>query len=340
MVRAHELGWQNQTIPAQSDFRGVLVLGLLAAWFYFLWQFLSLPPLAPVAIALPPLLGFALDKARYMPDFGMIIAGCAAFHFHRALRREWDGAIARRLYVAVVVPLLAYVVAGLLLLEAVHLAGPGHHPVLPWQDPLVRVQVLVMIALIVCAPLWPILAQRMWTCDPTVALAGTVFGLAYFGMSFELGTHRLLWMWPLTALIDFTFGVCLCAGLFRAVAFMSAVRGPTILLGWFVMLGGSILSGPGMFFLGFLMILGGAVISERGWQLPGESFLRLWSRTALAIVLVQPAVFTAWLVWGIPEASSPRAVFMALALVTQILAAALTAFVERPARRLRPAMAA
>lgn len=340
MVGAYELSWQNKTIPARSDLRGALALGLLAAGFYFLWQFLALPPLAEAAARFPPLLRFALDKGRYMPDFGLIIAGCIAFHVRREMWREWDRHVARQTYVATVLPLLAYLLAGVLLLEAVHLAGPGHRPLPPWQDPLIRVQLLAILPVILGAVVWPILVHAMWTCEPTIAFAGTLLGLIYFGMGFEIGTHRLIWMWPVTALVDVTFGVCLCASLFRAVTFVAAVRGPAIILGWLVMLGASILDGPGLFFAGFLMILSGVLVSERSWLLPGEALLRLWSRTALAIVLVQPAVFAAWLAWGGWAAGAPLAIFAVLALVTQLLAALLTLIVASPARRLRPAVPA
>ncbi len=340
MVGATEVSWQNKTIPARSDMGGVLALGLLAAWFYFLWQFLSLPPLAGVAARLPPLAGFALDKARYMPDFGMIIAGCLAFHFRRGLWREWDRHVARQTYVAAVLPLLAYLVLGILLLEAVHLVGPGHAAVPPWEDPLMRVQVLVILPLIVCAVIWPMLLHLMWTCDSFIPAAGAFLGLMCFGMGFQIGTHRILWMWPPTALIDFAFGVCLCASLLRALPFIAAVRGPTIILGWLVMLGASIQDGPGLFFIGFLMILSGVLLRERSWQLPGEAILRLWSRTALAIVIAQPSVFAAWLAWGGVAGDAPVADFVGLALVTQVLAVLLICVVEAPARRLLPAVSA
>lgn len=340
MVNAAFIAWQNKTIPGSSDFRGVLAMGLIAAWFYFVWQLLSLPPLTGVVAGLPALLRFALAKGQYMPDFGMIVAGCAAFHFRRELRREWERPVAVKVYFSAVVPLIAYLAVGVGLLEAVHLAGPAHKIVLPWRDPLMEVQFLVLAAAIVFAFLWPPLLYWMWTATLDIGFAGVVLALIYTGMNLTLGWHRLPYMWPSTALVDFLLGVCLCTSMFRGVVHIAPVRGPMIILGWLSMLVCSILAGPGMFFLGFLMIVAGSALGERSWFLPGEWALLLWSRTALAITVVQPAVFAAWLTWGRTLGGAGWVAFLTLAAAVQLLAIGLCLVVEMPSRRLTPVMPA
>jgi hypothetical protein len=340
MPQMNELRWQNKSIPASSDLRGVLAMGLLAAWFYFVWQLVSLPPFAASLARLPPLLRFALEKGQYMPDFGMIIAGMMAFHCNRQLWRVWDGRIAIRVYLAVVVPLLAYLGLAVLLLEAVHFASPAHSLVLPWQDRLMGVQFRVVGTAAVCAAVLPLFLYWLWTAVPDFCWACIALCFGYYGLTFHIHTHRLIWMWPPTALVDFILGGTLCASLFRAVEYLSAVRGPTIILGWLALLAGSILNGPSIFFLGFIMVVAGTAISERTAFLPGEGLLLLWSRTALAIILVQPAVLTAWLLWGSHMPYSGLSLVLGLAAATQILALLLTVIVDQPARRLTPAQPA
>jgi hypothetical protein len=334
MVAAHEVAWQNRAIPSSSDFRGVLVLGLLAAWFYFVFQLLSLPPFAMTRAGLPPLLRFALAKGQYMPDFGMIIAGFAAFHFRRELRTEWDGRVARHVYVSAVVPLIGYLGVGVALFELVHLAGPSHALVMPWQDRLAAVQFVILATAVVFAFLWPVLLHWMWTAAVDVGVCGVVLALIYLGMTFTLGWHRHMYMWPVSALFDLLLGVCLCTTVFRGVAYLESVRGPMIILGWLAMLVCSILAGPALFFLGFLMILVGSGLSERDWFLLGEKALLAWSRTALAIFVVQPAVFAAWLMWGQQVTGIGWVAYLALAVATQVVATAVWLAIEMPARRL------
>jgi hypothetical protein len=336
MAMQYALRWQNKTIAASNDLRGVLIMGLLVAWFYFLWQLCTIPPFADAAAHLPPLLRFALAKGEYMPDFAMIIAGFATFHFCRQLRLEWDRKVAVQVYLAVVVPLLAYLALGLALLEAVHYAGPARGFVLPWQDPLMGIQFRVVAAAVVFAVLFPPFLFWMWTADPDFGWAGIVLSLIYYGMTFHLKTHRLIWMWPSTAVVDFILGVALCSSLFRAVEYVVPVRGPALILGWLALLGGSIVDGPSLFFLGFLMIVGGAALGERTWFLPGERLLLLWSKTALAIAIVQPAVLTGWLLWGGRSGYSGVLAVLSLAAGTQVLALVVTLIVTPPARRLMP----
>ncbi len=336
MARQYELRWQNKTIAASSDLRGVLVMGLLVAWFYFLWQLCTLPPFAAAAGHLPALLRFMLAKGNYMPDFAMIVAGFACFHFFRQLRQGWDSKVAKQVYLAVVIPLVAYLTLGLVLLEAVHYAGPTHGFVLPWQDPLMGIQFHVVAAAVIFAVLFPPFLFWMWNAEPDFGWSGIVLCLIYYGLTFHLKTHRLMWMWPPTAVVDFILGVSLCTSLFRAVEYIAPVRGPMIILGWLALLGGSIMAGESLFFLGFLMIVGGTALSERTWFLPGERLLLLWSRTSLAIALVQPAVLTGWLLWGGRAGISGLPAILSLAVGTQVLALVVTLIVTPPARRLMP----
>jgi hypothetical protein len=340
MVTAIEVAWQNKSIGRSSDFRGVLIMGLLAAWFYFVWQLLSLPPFKAVQAALPPLVGFALAKGQYMPDFGMIVAGFAAFHFRRELQKELDLRMALRVYLSAVVPLIAYLAAGVALLAAVQLAAPAYGFVPPWQDRLFKVQFAVVAAAIVFACLWPFCLHLMWTAIVDIALAGVILALIYYGMDFTLHWHTLFYMWPSTGLVDFLMGVCLCATMFRSVEYLEPVRGAMMVLGWMAMVMCSILAGPGLFFMGFLLVVSGTALGERSWFLPGEWLLLLWSRTALAIVMVQPALFTAWLIWGQRITGTRWIAVLALALATQLVATLLCLVIERATRRLTPAMPA
>jgi len=340
MAHAREVAWQNKTIPGSSDLRGVVMMGLLAAWFYFVWQLLSLPPFATVIAGLPPLLRSVLDKGQYMPDFGMIVAGFAAFHFRRELRKDWDLRVALQVYRAAALPLIGYLAVGVALLEAVHLAGPAHAIVPPWHDPLIGVQFRVLATAIVFSCLWPVLLYFMWTAILDLGLSGVVLALIYYGMDFSLGWHQLIGMWPLTALFDFVMGVCLCATLFRAIEYLAPVHGAMIILGWIAMITSSILASPVLFFLSFLMAVGGSALSERSGFLPGERALLLWSRTALAIVVVQPALLAAWLIWGQRITGVGWVACLALGAATQLLAIVVCLAVETPAQRLAPVVPA
>jgi hypothetical protein len=325
--------WQNKSIAASSDFRGVLAMGLLVAWFWFVWQFLSLPALSGVVAGLPPLLRFALDKGRYMPDFGLIIAGFAAFHFQRGLRIEWDRKVAIRLYLRLLAPLAAYFILSLVLFEVVAVLA-GHHAALPWADALYAPAFRIMATVVVTLVLLPPLLYLTWTSIPDVCLSGMAICVAFYGISFQMHFHHHPALWPLIALFDFCFGLCVCASLFRGVEYVAAVRGPAIVLGWLALFAGAILAGPGLFFLGFTMIVGGIAVGERSWYLVGEKGLRAWSRTALALALVQPAVLAAWSAWGPVWSGSILVTMLLLAIVTQLLACLLYLVVIPPARRL------
>jgi hypothetical protein len=270
----------------------------------------------------------------------MIVAGFAGFHFRRELSREWDGRVALQAYLSAVVPLIAYLALGVIPLEAVHLAGPAHALVRPWEDRLMGVPFRVLATAIVFAALWPVFLYWMWTSILDIGITGVVLALIYYGMCFSLGWHRHLYMLPVGALFGFLLGVCLCTTLFRGVVYLAPVRGPMIILGWLAMLTCSILIGPEMFFLGFLMVVAGCALGERSWFLPGETALLALSRTALAIVVVQPALFTAWLIWGEGMTGIGWVGFLVLAVAAQLLATVLCLVIEMPARRLTPAMPA
>lgn len=320
MADASVVRWQNKSIPATSDFRGPLTMALPVAALWFLWQWLSLPDLVAVQADLPPLLRFALAKGRYMPDFGLLIAGFAAFHFERGLKLEWDRAVAIRLYLRLLAPLLAYLVIALILFELVAGLGPAHRVALPWSPSLFAPAFWIMTTMVIALILLPPLLYWTWTCIPDICWAGIAICFALYGISFQEGFHHDLWMWPFDALVDVAMGVFLCASLFRGVEYLSAVRGPAIILGWVALLAGSILEGPALFFIGFVMILGGMAVGERSWYLIGERGLLAWSRTALAFALVQPAVLLAWMSWG-PVTLRPLWLqALILAVVIQVLA--------------------
>ncbi|MCB8879669.1 hypothetical protein ACELLULO517_05445 [Acidisoma cellulosilytica] len=333
MVDYSVVQWQNRSIIATSDFRGPLIMALPVAAFWFLWQWLSLPGLVAVQAEFPPLLRFAFDKARYMPDFGLIIAGFAAFHFQRGLKSGWDMVVARDMYLRLVLPLLAYFLLALVLFESVALLGPDHHLLFPWSDRLLSPAFWITATMVIAVVLLPPLLCLTWTSVPDICIAGIAVCFAIYGISFELGFHRYAGLWPVSAITDFILGLLICAALFRGVTFLSAVRGPAIILGWVVLLGGSILDGPGLFFLGFVMILGGMAVGERSWYLIGEKGLLAWSRTALAFALVQPAVLTAWVIWAPSHLRPFWLATLIAAAVTQLLAVILYAIVMLPARR-------
>jgi hypothetical protein len=147
-------------------------------------------------------------------------------------------------------------------------------------------------------------------------------------------------MRPVSALFAFLLGVSLCTTVFRAIVYLAPVRGAMIVLGWVSMAAASILVSPVMFFLGFLLVASGSAIGERSFFLPGERALLIWSRSALGLFVVQPAVFAAWLVWRQPAPAGGWAAFLVLAVAAQLLAAMVALVVEMPARRLIPAVPA
>jgi len=324
--------WQAKSIPARSDFRGVLLIGLVCAWAFFAWQVMALPPFATVAAGLGPLLRSALDKGQFMPDFGAITAGFLAYHFRREFQVMLDRRVAVRVVVAVVATLLVPLALALALQDGMHLAT-GQAVVPPWQDALSHIQVRVIATTVVLTILLlPIAVFKMWTATPDIGWSAVVLASIFYGMTFYLHSYRLEWMWSARVAADLVMGLALCATLFRGVEFFVVVRGPAIIIGIMALAGGAILAGPGLFFMGFLMTLGGACLSERTSRLPGEAALLAWSRTAYAIVIAQFVVLTAWLSWGGGPMLPRPLLFILLALVTQAVAVLFYALVERPLR--------
>lgn len=339
MVDIQTVSWQNKTIAAAMDFRGVLAMGLIAAWFYVLWRLLSLPAFAAPVAQLPVLLRFALAKGASMPAFGVIVAGFCAFHFCRDLRLGWDGAIARRLYLRLVLPLLAYGLVALLLFEAASLLA-GQGVVRPWAAPLFALPFQMMATFIVGMAFLPLLLFWFWTAVVDIVLTIMILTWVYYGFDFTIGFHHLPWMGAVRYVVDFLCGAATCSLIFRNAEYLVIVRGHMILLGWMVLLGGAIMAGPGLLYLGFLMVLVGTALSERSGFLPGEEILLAWSRTALGVALVAPAVLLAWQGWGSHPGMPLWAAAAGLAVVIQILGAALFLIAEPPLRQiLRPSAA-
>lgn len=339
MVDIGTVTWQNKTIPAGADFRGVLGMGLIAAWFYALWLLFTLPPFAGIESHLPVLLRAVLAKGAAMPAFGMIAAGFCTFHFCRSLRYEWDGAVARRLYLRLVLPLLAYGLLALLLFEAASLLG-GHGLVRPWAAPLFATAFQVMVTIIIGAALLPLMVFWFWTAVVDVVMTLMILTWVYWGFDFSIGFHGVPWLGAPRYAVDFLSGAATCSLIFRNAEYLVIVRGHMILIGWIALIGGSILAGPALLYLGFVMVLVGTALSERTAFLPGEPLLLAWSHTALGIALVAPAVLLAWQGWGSQAGLPLWLVVIGLAVVIQILGSALFLVAEPPLRQfLRPSPA-
>lgn len=339
MVDIHTVSWQNKSIPAAADFRGVLAMGLLAAWFYALWLLFTLPAFAATKAHLPLLLRFAVAKGASMPAFGMIVAGFCAFHFCRDLRLGWDGAIARGLYLRLVLPLLAYGLVALLLFEAASLLA-GQGLVRPWAAPLFALPFQIMATVILGAAFLPALLFWLWTAIVDIPLTLMILTWVYDGFDFTIGFHGVPWIGAARYVVDFLCGAATCALIFRNVEYLVIVRGHMVLIGWIGLVGGAIMGGPGLLYLGFLMVLVGTALSERAGFLPGEIFLLAWSRTALGVALVAPSVLLAWQGWGSHAAMPLGLAVIGLAVVIQILGAAVFLLAEPPLRQiLRPSAA-
>lgn len=339
MVDIHTVTWQNKTIAAKTDFRGVLAMGLLVAWFYVLWLLFTLPAFAAAKAHMPVLLRFVLAKGATMPAFGAIVAGFCAFHFCRDLRLGWDGAIARQLYLRLVLPLLAYGLVALLLFQAASLLA-GQGLVRPWAAPLFALPFQIMATFILGAALLPLLLFWLWTAIVDIALSIMVLTWIYYGFDFTIGFHSVPWIGAARYVVDFLSGAATCSLIFRGAEYLVIVRGHMILIGWIGLVVGAILAGPALLYLGFTMVLAGTALGERSSFLPGEEILLGLSRTALGIVLVAPAVLLAWQGWG-NHASMPLwLAALGLAVVIQILGAALFLLAEPPLRQiLRPSAA-
>ncbi|GAB0118809.1 hypothetical protein [Acidisoma sp. 7E03] len=339
MVTVETITWQNKTIPAGADFRGVRIMGLLAAWFFFLWLLLSLPPFAAGAARLPALLGFALDKGALMPLLGLMVGGFCVFHCNRQLRQGWERPIARRVFVGILLPLLAYAALALILFEAAALLG-GHGLVRPWSAPLFAPLFPALMTALLGSALLPVVLYWLWTAVLDVVMAIFAIALIYHGAEYTVGFHGAPWLAALGGVADFALGAAACSLAFRGAEYFVVVRGHMVLLGWIALLGGSILGTHALFTFGFLFVLIGACLSERSAFLPFEAALLAWSRSALGIALAAPGVLLAWQAAGSPFFLGPWGTALGLALVTQILGVAFFFLAEPPLRHiLRPAEA-
>jgi hypothetical protein len=340
IVDPRYLKWQRKSIPASSDLRGVWFMGLLAAWFFFLWQALSLPPFAASTSSFGPLLRSTIDKGQFMPDFGAIVAGFVVFHVRREFGTSFAVRTARRVIALAVLALLVPLAVVFALQQVEQGLGGGAYGA-PWRDLFMHIQLRVVLSAAVFAVLLPPLLFYLWTATPDVSWAAVALCLIFYGITFHLHTYRLEWAWTARAVVGLGIGMALCSTLYRAAQYLVAVRGTVIIIGILALLGGAILPGPGMFFLGFLMTVSGLSLSERTSRLPGEAELLLWSRTAYAVFLVQGVVLTAWSIWGRNAAASPVVVLAGLAVAIQFLAIVLRLAVEIPLwralRRMIPA---
>lgn len=327
MADVGTLRWQNRTIRADNAFTGIFGLGLLLAWSVFVDLFLHSPGIAETVGGLPPLLRSVLDKGYYAPDLGMILLGFIAFHKQRDLRLKWDWGQAIASYRRMVVPLAAYLVLSLGLFELASFAS-GRGSANPWTSPLFGplFQMIVVMAVGVILIL-PILSWAWETLIDQV-LAVLCMVLSYFGASFYFGVHQVGLLWAAHLPVSFMLGLVSCSMLFRAVMYLEAVRGSMVLLGWFTLIGGSILAGPFFFFLGFVMIAAGAALNERMTPLPGERGFLAWARTALGVALAAPAVLLAWQGMA-PHLGLPLwLAVMVMAVVTQLLGLVLYAVAQ------------
>lgn len=339
MITVDTVIWHNKTIPARADFRGVRIMTLLAAWFFFLWLLFTLPPFAAIAARLPPLLRFALDKGALMPNLGLMAGGFCAFHCNRQLNQGWDGKRARQLYLGLVLPLLAYAALGLLLFEAASLLA-GQGLARPWTAALFAPLFPALVTILLGAILLPVLLYWLWTAVLDVVMAVFAITLVYHGAEYTISFQHVPWLAALGGVADFLCGAAACSLAFRGAEYFVVVRGHMILIGAIALLGGSILGTHALFTLGFLFVLIGACLSERSSFLPGEAALLAWSRSALGIALATPGVLLAWQAAGGPLFLGAWGTALGLALVTQILGAALFFLAEPPLRHiLRPAQA-
>jgi len=331
MVTIETITWQNKTVAAKADFRGVRLMGLFAAWAFFFGLLFLLPPFAAAAAKAPPLLRAVIGKGLLMPDLGLMVAGFCAFHFNRQLRHGWDGAVAWRLMLHRLLPVLAYTLLALLLFEVASILG-GREFARPWAAPLFAPLFPAVMTAVVCALLLPLMAYWFWTAVMDVVLAIFVITWVYYGAQFTIGFHGLPWMNLLAGLVDFLCGAAACSLVFRGAEYFVVVRGHMMLIGLIALIAGSILETASLLTLGLLLMLAGAALSERTSFLPGEAALLAWSRSAPGIALLAPAVLLAWESWG-SHAGLPLWLAAAgLALVTQIFGAAAFLLVEPPLR--------
>ncbi|GAB0115602.1 hypothetical protein [Acidisoma sp. C75] len=292
-VHGHDLRWQNTTVPPGARASGIFGLGLLLAWFFFVWLLSRQPGFAAASAAAPSLLRFVIDKGFYATDLGVILLAFLAFHAQRDLRLGWDGGAARRMYLRLLPPFLAYLVLSLVAFELAALFTAGHFAN-PWVSPVYGPLFRPMLVIVIGLALVPLAVCWAWVALLDLVYSALLVILVYYGTCFYFGAQKLAWLWSVHLPVAFLLGITCCSLFFRAGQYLSAVRGPMVLIGWFALVGGAILGGPFLFYLGFVMILAGAAMNERLEPGIAEAPLRGWGRTALGLMLATPAVLTLW----------------------------------------------
>jgi hypothetical protein len=271
-IRPSEVRWQQQALAAQSDFRGVLSLGLLTAWAYFLCQALQLPAFAGLLTGADPLLLSVVAKGRVVPDLGLVVAGMAVFHFRRQFRHALDFIPARRVISQTALWLAASLLTVLVLAAALKFAAGLRGPALwPWYDAWSRPQLFILGFALAYTLLLPPLLHMMWAHTAEIALSVPAISVGVYGFIFWTGIDRNGWIWALRVPVDFTLGVALTSSLFRGMKYFTVVRWHGVLIGWLTLLGGSILQTPGLFMLGFILLALCLAMGERTRLLPGPA---------------------------------------------------------------------
>jgi hypothetical protein len=330
-VRLSEVRWQQLALAPGSDFRGVLSLGLLAAWAYFLWQALQLPAFSGLLVGADPLLLSVVAKGRVVPDLGLIVAGMTLFHFRRQFRHTLEFGPAGRVILQTALWLAVPLLVALLLAVGLKLAAGWRGPALwPWHDPWSRPQLFIIGFALAYTLLLPPLLHMLWADTAEIPLSVPPIALGIYGFMFWTGIDRNGWVWALRLPVDFTLGVALASSLFRGMKYFTVVRWHGVIIGWLTLLGGSILRTPGLFMLGFILLALCFAMGERMRRLPGEGALLAWASTAPAIFLVQPVILLAWTLWGAHLGLTAGHGLIVAAVLTQLLAAALFLGIQRP----------
>jgi hypothetical protein len=339
-VHPSEIRWQQQAISPQSDVRGLLALGLLAAWWFCAWKALQQPEFANLLTSADPLLQSLVAKGRVALDLGLIVLGMALFHFRRQFRRELRNMpilpVIRQSALWLGLPLIVVLVA------CTALKYLGHQPVdllWPWLEPS-RTQFFLGVICLILLPLLPWLLHKLWTVTEEIPFSMPLIALGFYGLIFWTRTDQNIWSLAVRVPFAVTLGFGLMGIIFRVMKFIAVVRGHGAIVSALGLIAGSILRAPGLFFLSFVLLAICFAMSERSWRLPGEGVLLAWSRTAPALFLAQPTALLAWSLWGSRFGLSSSLGLLALAVLTQLLAILLYLGLQRPVLRLLPVPAA
>jgi hypothetical protein len=335
-VHPREIRWQQQAISAQSDLRGLLALGLLAAWWFCAWKALQQPAFAGLLASADPLLQSLVAKGRVVLDLGLIVMGMALFHFRRQFRRELRNMpilpVIRQSALWLGLPLVVVLVA----CAVVKFLGNEPFDLLwPWLEPS-RTQFFLGLACLVLLPLLPWLLHKFWTVTEEVPFSMPLIAVGFYGLIFWTMADNHIWSLAIRVPFAITLGFALMGFIFRVMKFVAVVRGHGAIVSALGLIAGSILRAPGLFFLSFVLLAVCFSMSERSWRLPGEGVLLAWSRTAPALFLAQPVVLLAWSLWGARLGLSPGCGLLALAVLTQLLAIPLYLGLQRPVLRRLP----